>query len=113
VSNKRTIFSAFLRGLKFNFIIISNFQPLPGTPIYDELVAKGEIPNGLLPKSYTDGEVVYTTPGLRDFNFPSFGLKMYLVMLLRNPLNILYGMSIFPFRKIFKKLFLNIGNVFR
>lgn len=102
-----------IKKCRFNFIIISTFQPLPGTPIYDDLVAKGEIANGILPKSYTDGEVTYITPGLRDFNFPMFVLKMYVFMLLKNPLNILYGASIFPFHKIFKKLFLNFNNMCR
>ena len=26
---------------KFNFVFLANFQPLPGTPVYDDLVAAG------------------------------------------------------------------------
>ena len=60
----------YMRRCKFNMVFINNFQPLPGTPIYDELVDLGKIEDGLMPKNYSDGERVYTPEGLKNFNFP-------------------------------------------
>ncbi len=83
-----------IRKCRFNFVFLANFQPLPGTPIYDELVAKGEIEDGLLPFAFSDGIRVYTPPELLDFNFSKFILKTHLMMAASNPRNVPYHASI-------------------
>ncbi len=79
-----------IRDCRFNFVFLANFQPLPGTPVYDELVAKGEIPDGLLPFNFSDGARVYTPPELADFNFSAFILKTHLMMAVTHPANLPY-----------------------
>jgi len=83
-----------IRDCRFNFVFLANFQPLPGTPIYDELVASGEIEDGLLPFAFSDGIRVYTPEELRDFNFSGFILKTQLMMALSNPRNFPYQASL-------------------
>lgn len=98
---------------RFNFVFLNNFQPLPGTPIYDNLVEQGEIPDGLMPANYSDGSRPYTPPALRDFNFPRFVLKTYLSMALRDPLNLPYMISLFSPGMIAKKLLSNFMATFK
>ncbi|MCX6907767.1 MAG: radical SAM protein, partial [Verrucomicrobia bacterium] len=105
--------SKLVRKCKFNLVFISNFQPLPGTPIYDELVQAGEIPNGLLPRNYSDGERVYTPSELKNFNFPFFVLKEYLWQALSQPLNIPYILRVISPRMIVLKLWVNFRNLVR
>ncbi|MEK7815945.1 MAG: radical SAM protein [Pseudomonadota bacterium] len=103
--------AALIQECRFNFVFMNNFQPLPGTPVYDDLVAHGEIPDGLLPTNYSDGSRAYTPPELKDFNFPRFILKTYLLMCLRDPLNVPYMITLFDPLMLAKKLFLNTANM--
>lgn len=96
-----------IKKCQFNFVFMNNFQPLPGTPIYDELVAQGEIEDGLMPINYSDGMRAYTPPELKDFNFSKFILKTYLLMALRNPANIPYMIKLFDPAMVVKKVFRN------
>ncbi|MBS3169507.1 B12-binding domain-containing radical SAM protein [Candidatus Woesearchaeota archaeon] len=100
-----------IRECKFNFFFLNNFQPLPGTPIYDELVAKGEIADGLLPKNYSNGERAYTPKELKNFNFSKFVLKEYFMLALREPLNIPYMLTLIGPGMVVKKLFHNLKNI--
>ena len=79
---------------KFNFVFLNSFQPLPGTPVYDGLVEKGEIPDGLLPNSYSDGKKAYIAKELEDFNFSKFILMTHLKMMWNDPANIPYHLSL-------------------
>jgi radical SAM superfamily enzyme YgiQ (UPF0313 family) len=79
-----------LRKCRFNLVQISCFQPLPGTPVYDKLVANGEIMNGQMPDDNLSGKTQYIPAALRDFNFPRYILKNYLYVLFNNPTNIWY-----------------------
>ncbi len=99
-----------LRECRFNFFFLNNFQPLPGTPIYDELVNKGEIADGLLPKNYSGGERVYVPQGLKEFNFAKFVLKEYVHLMVTEPLNIPYVIKLISPKMIVKKVFSNIKN---
>jgi radical SAM superfamily enzyme YgiQ (UPF0313 family) len=105
--------SKLMRECKLNLMFISNFQPLPGTPIYDELVQAGEIPNGLLPRNYSDGERVYTPAALKNFNFPFFVLKEYLWQAISQPTNIPYMLRVISPRMIVTKLWVNFRNLMR
>jgi radical SAM superfamily enzyme YgiQ (UPF0313 family) len=77
-----------IKKCRFNFFFLNNFQPIPGTPLYDELVQKGEIEDGLMPKNYSDGVRAYTPPSLKNLNFPKMVLGLYLNLAFREPLNI-------------------------
>jgi len=72
----------------FDSIGIQYFQPLPGTPIYDELVHSGEIEDTLLPNS-TSGGRVYVTHDLAGFNFSKFAFKMYMYTFVKHPIRVL------------------------
>ena len=85
---------ALIRECKFNFVFLANFQPLPGTPVYDDLVAAGEIEDGLIPYNFSDAMRVYSPEGLEGFNFSKFMLKTYLMMAVSNPANVPYQLSI-------------------
>lgn len=93
---------------KFNFVFMASFQPLPGTPIYNELVANEELPEGLLPHSYSDGTRAYMPDDLKGFNFPQFILRTHLLMMLNNPANVPYHLSLmfklFSPRQVVKKV---------
>ena len=84
----------FICDSEFDMFFISNFQPLPGTPIYDELVAKGEIQDGLLPKNYSEGERVYVPATLKDFNFSKYVLRNYLNWIRRDPRHAFYMVNL-------------------
>lgn len=99
-----------LRESKFNFFFLNNFQPLPGTPIYDELVKNGEIADGLLPKNYSGGERVYVPEGLKEFNFAKFVLKEYMYLMVTSPLNIPYVIKLISPTMIVKKVYSNLKN---
>ena len=101
-----------IKSCNFDFVFLNNFQPLPGTPIYDHLVSTGEIEDGLLPKDYSDGERVYTPIDMSDFNFNKFVLRVYLLMFLRRPANIFYMLTIFSPLLLARKLLLNILSMF-
>jgi radical SAM superfamily enzyme YgiQ (UPF0313 family) len=102
----------FMRKCRFNMVFINNFQPLPGTPIYDELVKAGEIEDGLLPKNYSDGERVYTPDELKNFNFPYYVLKNYLYIMLAEPSNIFYMLRLISPKMVVKKVLVNTRNIF-
>ncbi len=83
---------------KFDFVNIVNFQPLPGTPIYDDLVSSGEIREGQLPVDNAEGGRVYTPPELKNFNFSRFILSCWIKLVLHNPravFSIIYGVNPF------------------
>jgi anaerobic magnesium-protoporphyrin IX monomethyl ester cyclase len=100
-----------LRDCGFNFFFLNNFQPLPGTPIYDELVAEGEIVDGLLPKNYSSGERAYTPEYLQDFNFPKYVLNEYIHLALSNPINIPYMVKLVNPKMMVTKVFSNVRNM--
>ena len=79
---------SLIKRCRFDSIGIQYFQPLPGTPIYDELVANGEIKDTLLPES-TSGGRVYITKDLVGFNFSKFAFRMYMYTFARHPLRVL------------------------
>jgi len=93
---------------KFNFVFLASFQPLPGTPIYNELVASNELPEGILPHSYSDGTRAYMPDDLKEFNFPKFILRTHLLMMVNNLRNVPYHLSLmfklFSPRQVVKKV---------
>jgi anaerobic magnesium-protoporphyrin IX monomethyl ester cyclase len=102
-----------IRKCRFNFFYLNNFQPLPGTPIYDELLASGEIEAGTLPTDYSDGRRVYTPSTLSGCNFPALILREYLVLMVTNPLNLPYIIRLVNLKMVAKKVLLNLTNMLR
>lgn len=76
---------ALIKKANVDFANIHHFQPLPGTPIYDELVKKKEIVADFLPGSYEKSEAGYVTKSLKNFNFSKFYYKVVIFCLWRNP----------------------------
>ncbi len=107
VADIKETFKLIIR-CKFNFIFMANFHPLPGTPVYDQLVEEGKIPDGLLPQNFSDGLRSYTPENLKGFNFSLFFFKTHFMMLLTNPRNALYHIRVvirqYPMRLILGKL---------
>ena len=95
---------SFIRENKFDHVHINTFQPLPGTPIYDELVEKGRILHTLLPCSIGFGEASYRTESLKNFNFSAFTLKTYLYLLLRDPKIIFYWLTVHNIKDIVRNV---------
>lgn len=81
----------FIRKCKFNAISIANFQPMPGTPIYDELIKRGEIANDFLPTLFADARHrSYVPPTLQDFDFVKFADRLeFIVESVDNPMKLL------------------------
>jgi radical SAM superfamily enzyme YgiQ (UPF0313 family) len=102
-----------IKKCRFNFFFLNNFQPLPGTPLYDELVRKGEIEDGLMPNNFSDGSRAYTPESLRHVNFPKLVLKLYLGLAFREPLNIPYMITQVNPRMIIDKVWINLKQMFK
>lgn len=95
---------------KFNFMYLFTFRPLPGTPVYDELIANRELDEDSLEENTalstgSFGRRVYITKSLKDFNFAKFVLKTYMELALRNPGNLSFMFSFYPPKKIAKQLY--------
>ena len=101
-----------IKKCRFNFFFLNNFQPLPGTLLYDELVLKGEIEDGLMPGNFSDGVRAYTPAALKDVNFPKLVLMLYINLALREPLNIPYMITQVNPRMIVEKVFTNLKQMF-
>lgn len=97
----------------FDFFYLNNFQPLPGTPVFGELSARGEIAGDFLPASYSDGVRNYTPAELAKVNFPLLVLSTYLKWAIRRPWRFAAMLRFFNPRLLAKKLALNLLGVFR
>lgn len=103
----------FIRRSRFNMVFLNNFQPLPGTPIYDQLVREGKMQDGLLPRDYSDGARAYTSEELRGFNFPAFVLKTYLGLAVREPRNVPFILSMYSPFFLLRKVRSNVTEMVR
>lgn len=105
-----------IRKCRFDHLGLYHFQPLPGTPIFDELVATGEISSDLIPGLYSSVNRVYTPEGLKDFNFSRFIIKQYLAMLFHNPLSAWETIHLFNFKYVatrISRIFFDIFPILR
>lgn len=96
-----------IKKCRFNFFFLNNFQPLPGTPLYDELVRDGEIEDGLMPENFSGGARAYTPAALRNVNFPKLVLGLYLNLAFSEPLNIPYMITQVNPKMIAEKVWVN------
>ncbi len=85
-----------LRKCRPHFFYIFNFNPLPGTPVYKELVEKEEITDRMLPKNFGEVDRVYTPASLKGVNFSRIVLAEYLNLFLHRP----HYPIVFAFRKL-------------
>lgn len=109
--------AALIRRCKFNFVFLANFQPLPGTPVYDQLVREGKISDWLLPHNFSDAKRTYTSPEFEGFNFSRFILRMHAMMMLNDPTNIPYHLGVafrlFKPTVVLKKLLMNVFSMLK
>jgi anaerobic magnesium-protoporphyrin IX monomethyl ester cyclase len=107
-----------------DFPIISYFQPLPGTPIYDTLVQEGKIADTLIPFDHASGEISYKSPELEGVNLAWFSVRIYLELMVRRPRIIwtvvqIYGIKLLfhyfsaQFAKSIKFPVVKLGKLFR
>jgi radical SAM superfamily enzyme YgiQ (UPF0313 family) len=97
----------FILKCKFDFFYLNVFQPLPGTPIYNDLLKSGEIKKGILPNGYSEGTRSYVTKELIGFNFPFFVLSTYLRFAIVSPRSIFRQFFNYSIGFIFKKIMKN------
>ena len=101
-----------IRKANIDFANIHYFQPLPGTPIYDELVLKKEIPADFIPGNYEKGDAPYVTSTLRGFNFSRFYYKVVVFTLLRNPSYIYHFLRSYRLASILPRLMAEFVHMF-
>ena len=103
-----------IRKCMLDSIIVGRFVPLPGTPIYDELVELGEIPEDYIPPQtfsmFTPFQErtrhkIYNPPGFERFNLFWFLLKEHIFLAFRNPRAILYFIKYYGVMNVMKKMF--------
>lgn len=75
----------FIFSAPFDSVVIQQFLPLPGTPIYEKLVRDGLIDNRYLPDNFGFGHVRFVDECLRDFDFSRYILSIQLRMAMRHP----------------------------
>tara|TARA_B100001964_G_scaffold192152_1_gene214755 strand:+ start:4682 stop:6106 length:1425 start_codon:yes stop_codon:yes gene_type:complete len=102
----------FIRKCKFDFFFLFNFQPLPGTPIYDELVKSGEIPSDFLPGEYAYADLLCIPKELKNFNFSLFRLKEYLYLAFTNPPSIRHVLTHYDLKFIIERIGTILKDVF-
>jgi radical SAM superfamily enzyme YgiQ (UPF0313 family) len=102
-----------IRRCRFNLVYLNNFQPYPGTPVYNQLLASGEIKDGLLPVNYSDGARPYTSRDLSGFNFQKFILSTYMGMAIRDPLNAIYMLRLFNIKLLIRKIYSNFTRMLK
>jgi radical SAM superfamily enzyme YgiQ (UPF0313 family) len=103
----------FIKKNNFDFVSMHNFQPIPGTPVYEFLVRSGEINEGLLPGKYGYGSRVYTPKELNDVNFCLVISKVYFVLFLKKPFKMLKKVFCGGFGRVLLSMFSNITGIFK
>lgn len=81
-----------IRDCRPDFFHLFRFNPLPGTPVYDELQARGDLPSedGSVPVDFARGDSPYVPHTLSNFNFRGTLLKAYLRLFITHPAGIYY-----------------------
>lgn len=103
-----------IRKCKFDALTIGRFVPLPGTPIYDELVSTGEIPPDyvppqtfalFLPFQKKLRKQMYNPPGFENYSLFWVLLREHILLALRNPPSVYYFIKYYGIGNVLKKLF--------
>ena len=102
-----------IRKCKIDSLILGRFFPIPGTPIYDELVKNGEIKSDFLPPSISTFVMplgkkglseTYTPKDLPNLNSFWLFLRETIYLAFRNPYSVLYFVKYYGFIRLIKKL---------
>ncbi len=102
----------FVMKSKIDFPVLNFFQALPGTPVYDELVANGEIDSGASVFNIQHGKPSYQNPNLKDVNLTRFVQQTYIELILKRPRVLFYALRYFPLKLVVRTLFLQTLNSF-
>lgn len=105
--------TALIKKANIDFANIHFFQPLPGTPIFDELVRRGEISSDFLPGTYEKGDAKYITSSLKNFNFSRFYYQTVIYCLWRNPSYIYHFLRSYRLQSLLPRLISEFINMFR
>jgi len=101
-----------IRKCRFDFFLLHNFQPLPGTPVYTKLVEEGSIPATFFHTDYHTGKAGYVPEELKDFSFSFLRIREYLYLAVTNPLSVIYVLKNFDLGMIFRRVLSNLMNMF-
>ena len=83
-----------MRSCKFDNIMTGRFQPIPGKPIFNELVKEGKIPPDYMPPSGLKlllpfqkklKEQIYTPFGSKHINLEGLIWRETIYLFIRNP----------------------------
>jgi len=88
----------------FDFVVLHKFQPLPGTPVFDALIKKGEIQSDFLPADMATANLGYLNPTLEGYNLQRFVLVTYMYMCFFRPKRIVYLLKQFGTTHILRGL---------
>ena len=103
-----------IRKCKFDSIIMGRFIPFPGTPVFDELVRNGDIPNDysppqsfklFLPFQKKTEQKIYTPDSLEKFSLFRLVLRENIFLALRNPSSVLYFIKYYGIMNFMKKMY--------
>lgn len=104
-----------IRKCRLDAFVIHLFHPIPGTPVFDDLVKSGAISADFVPGSFCRAylplmfnksrEEKYVTPGFENFSLFNLMLRENFLLALRNPYSVIYFMKVNGFMNIMKKMF--------
>ena len=104
-----------IRKCRLDAIVIHLFHPIPGTPVFDDLVRDGEIAPDFLPGSFCKAylplrfnvseEEKYVTPGFENFSLFWVMLRENALLFFRNPYSLIYFIKINGIMNTLKKFF--------
>lgn len=94
--------SEFIGRCDFDMISINKFQPLPGTPIFEELVNRGEIDSDFMPVD-TIGPSVYSPEGMTCAELDRLHRKIYQDFFVRSPMKALRALRNVGISRIYKR----------
>jgi anaerobic magnesium-protoporphyrin IX monomethyl ester cyclase len=102
-----------IRKSRIDALILGKFLPIPGTPIFDELVKEGEIDKDYMPPSIfkfvmplsrTKEDNVYSPKGLEKMNTFTIFLRESVLLAIRNPNSIIFYMRYYGIVNLIRKL---------
>jgi len=102
-----------IRKSRFDFFQIMRFMPIPGTPIYNDLVREEEIPPDYMPPHFytlifglgkKEQHKLYSPKDLKNLNTFVLYLRELILLVLRNPHSIIFFCKYYGIMNVLKKL---------
>ncbi len=104
-----------IRKCKLDALNVHLFHPIPGTPVYDDLVNDGHLMNGYIPDSFcnailpkilqVEDKNSYVTPEFENFSLFWFWFRENVFLFFRNPYSLIYFIKINGAMNVVKKLY--------